>query len=197
MQGSESPLPNQDQVTASNTAKSPELQTQYEQASILGRAILTTTQDREARRLTSFTQTEKFPKEDTSTTRKKPEGDLISEEDVTAAKRGSLALALEAAVQVNEFRPNVNAGIREDSDSLSRLIQIIKQGGTLNYDLIKQNPSLVAAEMKKAISRRQKISPNQTELTDEQLTNLADQQFRNAFARLNKSAQALSGYLGR
>lgn len=196
MEGSESPTPNQDQATASSTARTPELQTQYEQASALGRNFLTVTQDRETRRLTPFTQTGRFPKEDAVTIRKRSGGDLISEEDIAEAKRGSLAIALEAAVQVNEFRPSVNAGIREDSDSLTRLIQIIRQGGTLNYDLIKQNPSLVATEMKKVISRRQKI-PDQAERTDKQLTDLADQQFRNAFGRLNKSAQALSGYLGR
>lgn len=191
------PQPGADLAAASSTARSTELRNQYELVSTPGRTVLAVTQDREAHKWTPFTQTGRFPTEDTLTIRKRQAGESISESDIAEAQRVSLAIALEAATQINEFRPSANAGIRENQDSLTQLMQAIRQGGILNYDLIKQNPSLVAAAMKKVISRRQKASPDSPELTEEQLTTLADQQFRNALGRLNKSAKALSGYLGR
>lgn len=191
------PQPGADLVTASNAAKPTELQNRYEQVSNLGRTVLAISQDREANRWTPFTQTQRFPSEDTFTIRKRQPGESINENDINDAQRGTLAITLEAATQINEFRPSANAGIRENADSLAQLINAIRQGGALNFDLIKQNPSLVAAEMKKIISRRSKRSPDSAELTVEQLTALADQQFRNAYGRLSKSNQALLGYLGR
>lgn len=192
----ELPQPTKDQTAASNATRSPELQRQHEQTSSLGRAILDITQDREANRWTPFTRIQQFPPEDIAVTKRKRTGEVVEEEDVSEANRGSLAIALEAATQVNEFRSTA-AGIREDSDSLQHLITAIRNGGALNQDLIKQNPSLIAAEMKKIIARRQKIVPDQVKFTEEQLMRIADEQFRNAFGRLSKSAQALSGYLGR
>ncbi len=191
------PQPGADLVTASSAEKPTELQNQYERVSNLGRTVLAISQDREANRWTPFTRTRNFPTEDTLSIRKRQTGESISENDINEAQRGTLAIALEAATQINEYRPSANTGIRENADSLAQLINAIKQGGVLNLDLIKQNPSLVAAEMKKIISRRPKKSPDSAELTDEQLTALADQQFRNAYGRLNRSNQALLGYLGR
>lgn len=192
----ELPQPTQDQATASVAARPVELQRQYEQVALLGRRILAITKQREDNRYTPLTNSQRFINEDIAAV-KKQQSEVTSESDVAEATRGSYALALEAATQIGEFRAPPNMGIREDTDSLKGLIQVIRAGGTLNQDLIKQNPSLVVTEMRKLIAIRQRVTPDKVQQTDEQLLALADQQFNKAFGSLNQKAQALAGYHGR
>lgn len=198
MEGStvEPPQPTQDQATATAVARPVELQRQYEQAALLGRTILAITKRREDNRYTPLTNSQRFPNEDIAAVKK--QGDEVADENyVVEATRGSYALALEAATQIGEFRAPQGVGIREDTDSLNGLIQLIRAGGTLNQDLMTQDPSLVVSEMRKVIARRQKVTPDQVKQTDQELLAIADQQFKKAFRSLAQKAQALAGYHGR
>lgn len=170
---------------------------QYEVDARLGRGILNITKDRENRRLTSFVDGTRFDQADVLAVRRRHQNEALTDIDVAEARRASAGIALEMATQINEVQLPRTAGVNEDLKSLEDMIQGIRLGSTSVKEYTKDNPSILIQEARKVIARRQKISPEQVKLTDQQLIAYTQEQYEKAFRRLSKGAEALRGYFGR
>lgn len=185
------------QVEENQTAVATEYLRQCETEARLGRGILSIIKDREDRGLTPFVNGTRFDQADILAVRKRHQSEALTDTDVSEARRASVGLALEMAAQITEVQLPRTAGVNEDLKSLEDMIQGIRLGSTSVKEYTKDNPSILIQEARKVIARRQKISPEQVKLTDQQLIAYAQEQYEKAFRRLSKGAEALRGYFGR
>lgn len=179
----------------------PERQTEamgnYENAAKLGKWVSKIVREREDSRLTPYTKLEQFDREDLKAVHAKSRGDDITEADVIEAKRGSLALAYEAAFQVSEAQLP-RGPIREDTDSLADLRRVVIGGAKLSENLFKEgHKDLVIEQIRNTVARRLKKPPSEVALSDTQLIDMRDEKISSAAIRLKKAHDALSEYLGR
>lgn len=198
MEGStvETPQPSQSETSGNTPVNPPELNQRHEAASRLGRSFLAILKEREDGRLTPYVDLTKFDRTDMAAISNRRDGS-ISEPDVQEAKRGSLAIALETATQIAEVQLPRTSGVRENLGNLEDLTRMLRGTAVGIQQLIRENPAMVAGEMRKVVARRLKVLPIQVRLTDQQLTTLAGEQYQKAFGRIFRASQAIAGYHGR
>lgn len=160
---------------------------------LLGRSALGVAKERDAQRLTPWTDISKYPHTDIQAVARRQSTDLISEADIQEAHRGSFALVLETAVQVCEARPR-QPGLREETDSLERLLKIIRAGYNRMHEMVDLGQGdIVATEVAAALGRRQ-IKPSAEQTTDESLRAWAEQQFNAAGRGIQRRLSVLDAY---
>lgn len=104
-----------------------ELRQRFEEARMVGSDLIQITMRREHEGWTPFTCSSEFQPHLSAVSAKKPE-DTITESDITAARRSSLAVAVEAAVQVTERKGLVqeDGSIRDSAKRMHELWKGLK-----------------------------------------------------------------------
>lgn len=76
-------------------------------------------------------------------------------------------------------------------------MRILRAGGNLQDDFLKNNPKIFEDETKKVVARRLKVTPDKVEMNGDQLKNWSEQQLGSAYNRISQGAQAVNNYFQR
>lgn len=164
----------------------------------IGNRVLGVARERAENRYSMpYLDPQRFSSEDIDAIRLKSNDPPLSEEVVARARKGAVALAIEAAAQIAEAQVPRSSRVKEELESLEAVFTLVKSGHGFLIQTEAQNPRAVIQSSREALARRQKIQPELVKLTDEELKKWSNDNFQRAGQRINRSLQAVRGYLGR
>lgn len=188
-----SDIPQPSEVLPSNETGN-ELVKKFTEASRIGRIALKVADERfNSRYSLPYLNPGLFPKEQVRNVMGK---ENPTEEDVQNARRGSVALAVESVFQIREAAPPRTPGVNEELSSVENLLTFVKQSHGFTIQAEAMDPQVVIIATKEALARRQRVKPEQIQKTDQELKNLANENFTRAGRRLTEKVQAVKNYLG-
>ena len=191
---SDLPIPNEVKADESGNNKGKEFDT----AAQIGRMALKVVRERTENRYSMpYLDPQRFPREAIEAIRTKSGDAPITDEDVTSARRGAVALAIEAAAQIIEAQAPRGLGVNEELSSLEQVFTLVQRGNGLLIQVEAQDPQAIIQSSREALARRQKVSPDQVKKTDDELKRWAEDNFQRAGQRIRRSVQAVQAYLGR
>ena len=167
---------------------------EYKAAGRIGRGAVNVAADREQRRLTEYVDKRLFPTEAYAGLVPK-EPAQVTDQDIQAALQSSFALALETAAQVAEAELPSSGLVREDTDSLRVIMEILRGGRSMAEDQLKRGDNTaILSETRKAIARRKGVRADELQLTDAQLLRQFERLYEVAGTRIGSALAALTAY---
>jgi hypothetical protein len=188
---------NEGQLNGVESLKNPELV----KAAEVGRRVVETAHERQNPRFSKERYTlpmlrlDQMPPGAVRTVRELVvEGKEVDERVIRGA---SLALAIEAAVQIVQARP-ISSRIVEHSDSLTEVLRMTNAGVRLHREMEATDPDLILVAARAAIAKRKNAGmANAQGWNDEQALEWSKGTVMRAHQRVGKSLDAINAYHGR
>lgn len=184
-------------VKAPKVEQSTPLDVEFNKARRVGVGLLNITKEMTEQRYSFSPDGSKFSPEFIAQVRPPSPDDQITEELVRNARRGSFGIALETARQLREGDYIRTGKLQDRLDTLEHLGGAVQEGVNLSKVVNNQDREGYMSIAREILARQLKIKPKEVQMTESQIEQWVEENFRHAYVFLGRKIDAMKAYFGR